>query len=256
MEILNERHQSILKYLNNHKFASVQALSELAKVSLVTIRKDLTLLENGGYLYRTHGGASKKSRYAFEENVAKKENINTYEKKVIAKKALEYINDGDFIILASGTTIHYLARIIKDTKNLTILTSSLRVALELSQFENINVIQLGGKVRRSSLSIIGATTENMLRNFSCTKLFLGVDGIDADFGVSTSNADEAHINNVMIEQADTVYVLADSSKVGKRGFGRISGLENINAFITDKGIEKEDLENIEKAGVDVILADT
>ncbi len=255
METLNERHQNILKYLNNHKFASVQELSELTKVSLVTIRKDLTFLEQGGYLYRTHGGASKKSRYAFEENVAKKESINTYEKKAIAKKASEYINDGDFIILGSGTTIHYLARIIEDNKNLTILTSSLRVAVELSKHDHINVIQLGGKVRKSSLSIIGATTENMLRNFSCTKLFLGIDGIDVDFGISTSNAGEAHLNKVMIEQAETIYVLADSSKVGKRGFGRISGLEDVNAFITDNNIEQDDLESLEKAGVDVILAD-
>ncbi|MBS9766694.1 MAG: DeoR/GlpR transcriptional regulator [Flavobacteriaceae bacterium] len=255
MTALNERHQQILAYLENRKFVTVQELSELAKVSLVTIRKDLTLLEKEGYLYRTHGGASKKSRYAFEENVIKKESINTFEKELIAKKASEYINDNDFIILASGTTIHYLARIIDNNKNITILTSSLRVSLELSKFTNINVIQLGGKLRKSSSSVIGSMTEDMLRNFSCTKLFLGIDGIDPDFGISTSNAAEAHLNRVMIEQADTVYVLGDSSKINKRGFGRICGLENVNAFITDANIEKDDLFNLEKAGVDVIVAE-
>ncbi len=255
MEILNERHQQILNYLEHKKFVSVQELSELAKVSLVTIRKDLTFLEGKNYLYRTHGGASKKSRYAFEENVNKKESIKISEKKLIAQKALQQINNNDFIILASGTTIHYLARIINNNKNITVLTSSLRVSLELSKFSNINVIQLGGKLRKSSSSVVGSITEEMLRNFSCTKLFLGIDGIDTEFGISTSNAAEAHLNRIMIEQADTIYVLGDSSKVNKRGFGRICGLENINAFITDANIEEEDLISLEKAGVDVIIAE-
>ncbi len=255
MGVLNERHQQILAYLERQKFVTVQELSELTNVSLVTIRKDLTFLEGKNYLYRTHGGASKKSRYAFEENVIKKETIKVIEKQQIAKKALEYISDNDFVILASGTTIHYLARGIEENKNITVLTSSLRVSLELSKFNNINVIQLGGKLRKSSTSVVGSTTEDMLRNFSCTKLFLGIDGIDPNFGISTSNAAEAHLNRVMIEQADTVYVLADSSKVGKRGFGRICGLEHINAFITDINIEKEDLIDLEKAGVDVIIAE-
>lgn len=254
MIALNERHQNILSYLEKNKYASVQDLSDLMEVSLVTIRKDLTFLENEGYLYRTHGGASKKSRYAFEENVVKKETINVKQKQQIAKKALEYIKENDFIILASGTTIHYLARILEEYKNITVLTSSLRASIELSRASNVNVIQLGGDLRKSSASVIGAAAEDMLREFSCTKLFLGVDGIDTTFGVSTSNAAEAHLNRVMIEQADTVYVLADSSKVNKRGFGKICGLDKVNSFITDNQIEKEDLEHLEEAGVNVVIA--
>lgn len=254
MLTLNERHQNIIEYLEKHKYASVQDLSSLMEVSLVTIRKDLTFLETEGYLYRTHGGASKKSRYAFEENVVKKEAINVKQKQQIAKKALEYIKENDFIILASGTTIHYLARILDGHKSITVLNASLRAAIELSRSNNINVIQLGGELRKSSASVIGATAEDMLREFSCTKLFLGIDGIDTAFGISTSNAAEAHLNRIMIEQADTVYVLGDSSKVNKRGFGRICGLEQVNTFITDKGIEQEELERLEEAGVNVIIA--
>lgn len=255
MTALIERHENILSYLDKNKYASVQDLSKLMEVSLVTIRKDLTLLEMEGYLYRTHGGASKKSRYAFEENVVKKEKINVKQKQQIAKKTLEYIKENDFIILASGTTIHYLARILDGHKNITVLTASLRAAIELSRANNINVIQLGGDLRKSSASVIGGAAEYMLREFSCTKLFLGIDGIDTKFGISTSNAAEAHLNRIMIEQADTVYVLGDSSKVNKRGFGKICGLEKVHTFITDSGIEKEDLEHLEEAGVNVIIAE-
>lgn len=255
MIVLNDRHQHILIHLDKHKYASVQDLSDLMQVSLVTIRKDLTYLEKEGYLYRTHGGASKKSRYAFEENVKEKEMVNVTQKQQIAKKALEYIQDNDFIILASGTTIHYFARILEESKKITVLTSSLRVSMELSQLTNVNVIQIGGELRKSSISVVGSVAEDMLKEFSCTKLFLGIDGIDINFGISTSNAAEAHLNRAMIEQADTVYVLGDSTKVDKRGFGRICGLDRVNTFITDSKIEQEDIERLEEAGINVIIAE-
>lgn len=251
----NERHQEILILLDRKKHLSVQKLSETLNVSLVTIRKDLTILENEGYLYRTHGGASKKSRYAFEQSVIEKENINVEQKYKIAQKALSYIKENDFILLASGTTIHYLARIIQDFENLTVLTSSLRVAIELCKKPKINTIQLGGDVRKSSTSVVGSISESILNQFSCNKLFLGIDGIDIDFGISTSNAAEAHLNNIMIERADKVYILADSSKINKRGFGKICDINKIDVLITDSRIEKQDLEKLEGVGVNVVIVD-
>lgn len=251
----NERHQLILSLLEKKEHISVQELSDSLNVSLVTIRKDLTLLENEGYLYRTHGGASKKPRYAFEQSVIEKENINVEEKYKIAQKALSYIEENDFILLASGTTLHYLARIIEGFENLTILTSSLRVAIETCKKPKINTIQLGGDVRKSSTSVAGSISESILNQFSCNKLFLGIDGIDIDFGISTSNAAEAHLNNIMIERSDKVYVLADSSKINKRGFGKICNIDKIDVLITDNNIEKSDLKKLESVGVEVIITD-
>ncbi|PIE86097.1 MAG: transcriptional regulator [Bacteroidia bacterium] len=250
----NKRQQDILNILNEHSYITVHELSKQLNVSLVTIRKDLTLLEQQQYLYRTHGGASIKPRYAFERNVSEKESINVEQKIKIAKKAVSFINDNDFIILASGTTIHYLARNIADFKNLTILTSSLRVSLEMCNKENINIIQLGGEVRKSSTSVIGSVSEAILKDFACNKLFLGVDGIDYHFGISTSNAAEAHLNKLMVETANKIYVLADSSKINKRGFGKICNLDQIDVLITDSGIEADDVKKLEDAGIDVRVA--
>ncbi|MGL6129713.1 transcriptional regulator [Chryseobacterium artocarpi] len=252
MEKLIPRHDEILKELDEKGHILVQDLCEKLNVSSVTIRKDLNYLESLGLLFRNHGGASKQVRYAYEKNVVEKESINVEAKQAIAKAALPLIQENDSIILASGTTMHYLARMLMGFGPLTVLTSSLRVAIELCNNPNINVIQLGGEVRKSSTSIVGSISEGILKQFSCNKLFLGVDGIDLEFGISTSNAAEAHLNQVMMECADQTVVLADSSKLNKKGFGKIASLDRVDYLITDNGISLEDQIGLEEVGVNVI----
>ncbi len=250
----NKRLQKILSALEGEEYLSVKELSQLLSVSAVTVRKDLTFLEDKGYLYRTHGGATKKSHYAFEDSVSNKENIHIKEKQAITRKSLEYINENDFIMLASGTTIHYLARSLQHYNKLTILTASLRVALELCNTDNIQVIQIGGEVRKSSTSVVGTFSENILGQFSCNKLFLGIDGISVNFGISTSNLAEASLNQKMIDRAEKIYVLGDSSKVGKQGFGKICDLDKVDFFITDSNITEKQVQLLENAGISVIIA--
>ncbi|MBK1894325.1 DeoR/GlpR family DNA-binding transcription regulator [Chryseobacterium paridis] len=252
MEKLIPRHNAILHELDKKDYVLVQELCEKYNVSSVTIRKDLNYLESLGLLFRNHGGASKHVRYAYEKNVDEKENINVEAKQSIAKAALKLIEENDCIILASGTTMHYLARMLVNFGRLTVLTSSLRVALELCNNPNINIIQLGGEVRKSSTSIVGSISETILSQFSCNKLFLGVDGIDMEFGISTSNAAEAHLNQLMIECSDKVMILADSSKLNKKGFGKIASLDKIDYLITDEGILEEDKKNLEEIGLTVV----
>lgn len=253
MEKLVPRHDDILKELDEKDYVLVQDLCEKLNVSSVTIRKDLNYLEGLGLLFRNHGGASKHMRYAYEKNVNEKENINVEAKQGIVKAAMQLIQENDCIILASGTTMHYLARMLVNFGPLTVLTSSLRVALELCNNPNINIIQLGGEVRKSSTSIVGSISETILKQFSCNKLFLGVDGIDLDFGISTSNAAEAHLNQLMIECSDHVVILADSSKLNKKGFGKIASLDKIDYLVTDVHISDEDRIGLEEAGVSVIV---
>lgn len=253
MEKLVPRHDDILKELDEKEHVLVQDLCEKLNVSSVTIRKDLNYLESLGLLFRNHGGASKHMRYAYEKNVNEKESINVEAKQGIVKAAMQLIQENDCIILASGTTMHYLARMLVNFGQLTVLTSSLRVALELCNNPNINIIQLGGEVRKSSTSIVGSISETILKQFSCNKLFLGVDGIDLDFGISTSNAAEAHLNQLMIECSDHVVILADSSKLNKKGFGKIASLDKIDYLVTDSGISDEDRAGLEEAGVSVII---
>lgn len=254
MTIINKRQEDILDELNKKGYVNVVELCETHNVSTVTIRKDLNFLENEKLLHRTHGGASKQPIYAFERNVNDKEGIQVEQKQQIAKEALKYINDCDYIILGSGSNIHYLSRIISGFQKLTVITPSLKVSLELSKEPKIDTIQLGGDVRDSSTSVTGPIAESILRQFSCNKLFIGTDGLHLDFGLSTSNALEAHLNQVMIEVAERVIVLADSTKMNIRGFGKICNLDKIDVLITDDGIDIETKTKLEDLGIEVVIA--
>ena len=253
MKVLNERQSKILESLETKKYISVNELSEKLKVSVVTIRKDLTLLEQEGYLHRTHGGASKQMRYVFDQTVTEKETQNVEEKTRIITKALDFIKENEFIILSSGTTVNLLAQKLYGFRNLTVLTPSLRVALEVCKNPNVNPIHLGGEVRKNSTSTIGVLAEETLSNFSCTTLFLGIEGIDLDYGLSSTNVGEAHLNKKMMERVDKTIVLADSSKIHKRGFGFICYVEKIDMLITDSNVDPEFVEELEKRGVEVVI---
>ena len=253
MKVLNERQSKILESLETKKYISVNELSEKLKVSVVTIRKDLTLLEQEGYLHRTHGGASKQMRYVFDQTVTEKETQNVEEKTRIITKALDFIKENEFIILSSGTTVNLLAQKLYGFRNLTVLTPSLRVAVEVCKNPNVNTIHLGGEVRKNSTSTIGVLAEETLSNFSCTTLFLGIEGIDLDYGLSSTNVGEAHLNKKMMERVDKTIVLADSSKIHKRGFGFICYVEKIDMLITDSNVDPEFVEELEKRGVEVVI---
>ena len=248
-----ERHQFILEKLHQEGDLNVINLYRELKVSRVTIRKDLKLLEEKGLLFRTHGGATLKNPYTIDRPVNEKEKLQSAEKSKIGAVAARLIDDNDSIIIASGTTVLALAKKIQNKKNLTVITASLNVALELLQQPDIEVLQLGGILRKTSSSVTGPYAQSILADFSCTKLFLGVDGIDLDFGLSTTSAMEAHLNRQMIEASQKVIVLSDSTKFGKRGFGKICGLDKVDRIITDAGISEYFVKQLENLGIEVTV---
>jgi len=249
-----ERHQQIIDIVHAKGYESVSSLCKALKVSAVTIRKDLKLLEKSNKLFRTHGGASNTNPFTIDRNVNEKENLQIDEKKSIAKKAAEYITANDSIIIASGTTMLALAREIVPKQKLIVITSALQVASELSRHSNIDILQLGGLIRQSSSSVVGSYAENILKDFFCTKLYLGVDGIDFEFGITTSNSMEAQLNKSMIQVVQKVIVLADHTKFGKRGFSRICGLEEVDEIITDKKISPAIVEKYASHGIKITIA--
>lgn len=248
-----ERHQLILEKLHQEGDLNVISLYKELKVSRVTIRKDLKLLEEKGLLFRTHGGATLKNPYTIDRPVNEKEKLQSTEKSKIGAAAARLIDDNDSIIIASGTTVLALAKKIQNKKNLTVITASLNVALELLQQPDIEVLQLGGILRKTSSSVTGPYAQSILTDFSCTKLFLGVDGIDLEFGLSTTSAMEAHLNRQMIEASQKVIVLSDSTKFGKRGFGKICGLDKVDRIITDAGISEYFVKQLENLGIEVTV---
>jgi DeoR family transcriptional regulator of aga operon len=117
----------------------------------------------------------------------------------------------------------------------------------------VEVIQLGGLLRKSSSSVMGAYAEQVLQDFYFSTLFLGVDGIDLEHGFTTTNAMEAHLNRQMIKVSQKVVVLADSTKFGKRGFGKICGFEDVDHIITDRGISQQMINHLEGLGITVTM---
>lgn len=248
-----QRHQIILEILAKEKHVEVLDLCKQLNVSAVTIRKDLKLLEEKGLLYRTHGGASLENPYIKEKAVIEKEKISVEEKNGIAQAAAKRIDDNDSIMIASGTTVQALSKFIKPKNKLTVITSSLYAVLHLINNKNIEILQLGGYIRHSSASVIGAYASQILENISCSKLFLGVDGIDFDYGLSTTSLEEAQLNQKMIASAQKVIVLADSSKFSKKSFAKICTLSDIDEIITDGGISLATKKKLEEKGVKVTI---
>jgi DeoR family transcriptional regulator of aga operon len=248
------RHELILKRLQENGRVMIEELSELTGVSGVTIRKDLKLLEDKNLLFRTKGGGSINNPYTVERPINEKEFIHAREKDLIAKAALSIIGDNDSIIIGSGTTVFALARALHPSKRLTVITPAVKVTLELCNRPNVEVLQLGGLLRPNSSSVAGSQAEATLEEISCGILFLGIDGIDLDFGLSITNLTEASLNKKMIECAQTVAILADSTKFGRRGLGKVCDLEQVHYIITDGGVSPGIVKLLEERGIKVIIA--
>ena len=253
MSTLTDRHQHILSKLKKEGSVKVIDLCNDLNVSSVTIRKDLKLLEDKKLLYRTHGGGTLSDPYTSDRPVNEKEKIRADEKMGIGSVAAQLIEHNDCIIIASGTTVLSLAKNIQPNGSLTVITAALNVAGELIHRPDIEVLLLGGILRKSSTSVTGPYAERILEDFSCSKLFLGVDGIDIEFGLTTTNVMEAQLNRKMIRAAQKTIVLADSSKFGKRGFGRICGLEDVEQIITDSGLSDHMIETLRGMGIEVTI---
>lgn len=250
------RRARILEELEAKGQITVSELSKLFKISEVTIRNDLAHLEKQNMLIRARGGAIKIKFYrlGIDPSISDKQKEYLKEKQKIAKAAIKLIEDGDTIILDSGTTTSEIAKNLEQFKNLTIITNALNIAIILSEYEGFNVFMPGGILRKKSLSLVGVLADENFGKFYCDKLFLGVDGFDTNHGLSTPNSDEAHLNQIMINMAKKVIVVADSRKFLRRRFAFISPLSSINVVITDTGISDEDKSRLEKNGVEVIIA--
>lgn len=249
-----ERHTFILEELLKQGSLLVSELAERLDVSSVTIRKDLTELERAGKLYRSHGKAILINPFANNRSVNEKEGLNAEEKQQIGLEAAKLVSSNDSILLASGTTIHALARNLHATDKLTVVSASLQATELLAQNDNVDIIQLGGVVRHSSLSVVGQYADMILKGCSFSKLYLGVDGIDLDFGISTTDMNEAELNRSMIRTAQKTIVLADSSKFGRRGFARICSMDDVDMIITDSHISAQLVREIEELGIELIIA--
>ncbi|MGJ7032275.1 DeoR/GlpR family DNA-binding transcription regulator [Niabella hirudinis] len=254
MKNITERHEFILNKLKKEGKVAILDLAEEINISSVTIRKDLKMLEERNLLFRTKGGGSLTNPYAVDKPINEKELINAEEKRRIARAALTVIGQTDSIIIGSGSTVFELARILYPDHKMTAITPALKVGLELNNRPNIEVLQLGGLIRPNSSSVAGIQALQVLDEISCDLLFLGVDGIDLEHGVSISNIAEASLNRKMIEVSQKLILLADSSKFNKRGLGKICNLDQVEYIVTDKRISEKTVFALQEKGIKVLLA--
>ncbi len=249
------RRSKILDELELKGQVAVSELSSMFNISEVTIRNDLGHLEKQNMLIRARGGAIKIKfhRMGIDPSIFDKQKEFLKEKKGIAKEAVKFIEEGDAVVLDSGTTTTEIAKNLENFRNLIVVTNALNIASILSEFEGINIFMPGGLLRKKSLSLAGVLADENFEKFYCDKLFLGVDGFDTTHGLSTPNSEEAHLNQIMIKMAKKVIVVADSSKFKRRCFAFISPISDVNVVITDSGIQEEDRIRLEKSGVEVII---
>ncbi len=248
-----ERHTKILELIDQRGKVQVGELSKLFKISEVTIRNDLKDLHKRGLVRRAHGGAVRIETVNVDATLQVKAALRADEKQRIGAAAAELIKDGDSVILDSGTTTHHIARQIKDRKNLTVITNGINIAMELLGAKDVRLVLLGGMLRQNSYSAVGHFAEDMLRQLSADKLFLAVDALDLDFGLSTPNPEESKVNQLMVQIAAEKILVADSSKFGKRSLSRIVPLTSIDKIITDSSITPSFESSLRDRGLDVVI---
>jgi DeoR family transcriptional regulator, aga operon transcriptional repressor len=252
--LLNEeRRRAILEMLQREGRVLVAHLAQKFETSQVTIRKDLEVLHLHGRIHRTHGGALPAREGALEDpTLREKEKLHRKEKLRIAAAAAKLVSEGQVVILDSGTTTTEIARALRNFKNLTIITNAVNIPAELAT-SSVEVILTGGIIRKNSFSLVGPIAEETLRRLNADILFLGVDGFDVQYGLSTPNLLEAKVNRVMVEVSRRTIAICDSSKFGRRSLSLIVAPSALQQVITDNGIPKSDLRALKKAGIEVTL---
>jgi DeoR family transcriptional regulator of aga operon len=250
------RNERILRALQHAGSVTVEDLCSLLNVSIATVRRDLQELEDRGLLRRTHGGATIVEPLLYEpfrhdSSFRDQIELHAEEKRRIAMAAADLIEDGDTISLTAGTTTTEVVRAMRHRSGITVVTNTVNVAMELSQRRDLDVIVTGGYLRGSWFSLVGPLAVQALEQVFANKIFIGVNGIDAERGLTCHNPDEAATNRVMVKQAKKRIAIADHSKLGVVATHRICGIDVVDILITDSDAPDEAIAPFVAQGIEV-----
>lgn len=229
-----ERRNQILSILREEKRVVVSELAKKFEVSEETIRRDLDKLEREGQVVKTYGGAVMNEVGLSELPFIIRKNKNVEGKQRIAELAADLILDGDTVILDASSTAVFIAKKIKDKKNITLITNSIEVLLELSDVTGWKILSTGGTLKENSLALVGNQAEQMLSSFHVNKAIISCKGIDPAHGFSDSSDMHAAIKQRMLEAASQRIFAVDHTKFDQLAFTVISGFEGVDAVITDR----------------------
>jgi DeoR/GlpR family transcriptional regulator of sugar metabolism len=252
-ELAPQRLDSLRDLIRQSGVIRVEELCRQLGVSPATVRRDLDELEKSGAIRRVHGGAVSVESRLEEPLFDNKTSIAAKEKHRIAAAALELIGADETIYLDGGSTVLELARLLRERTNLTVVTNSLRAAIELSG-RGPRLILIGGELRRLSQTVVGPLSRHVLESLHLDKAFMGTMGLSLAEGLTTTEPSEAFTKELVMSRAREVILLADSGKVGKVSFARSGRLENVHTFITDKNLDPQFAKELTKKGIKVIKA--
>lgn len=250
----NQRKEKIIEMLKEDGSAKVAELSRIFKVTEVTIRQDLEKLETEGLIIREHGGAFLKNVTDQVQSFSLAHRENLDKKAIIAQKCLEFIEDGDTIILDSGSSTTEIAKILRGHKNLTVITNALNIAVLLGSEPGIEVIMTGGEFKPPTLSLTGQKAADFFKGLNVQKLFLATAGISLKAGLTYPSISDLVVKKAMINAAETTYLVADSTKIGKSAFASLGALSLIDFIITDIGIEEKHKQVFKDNDIELIIA--
>jgi DeoR/GlpR family transcriptional regulator of sugar metabolism len=250
-----QRIEAIMEILENNGNVTVQELKEKFQVSDMTIRRDLKLLEERSGIERIYGGAlrSKKSAKHKEPPIIERMNSMADEKKKIAEHVAKTIGPDETIFLSSGTTTLYVARELIIRDDLTAVTNSVPVLHELANNSNMSVITVGGFLRRSELSLIGAFAETVLESIRVNKVIIGMRGIHPIYGFSCEHPQELMTDRRILEISDQIIVVADHTKMGQVATSIVAPITSASSIVTSEQADPHLVDQIREFGVEVIL---
>jgi DeoR/GlpR family transcriptional regulator of sugar metabolism len=250
---MNTRQSTIIDILQKDERVSVRRLAEQLGVSPMTIRRDMAMLEEQGFLIRTHGGGLPASKLRFLQRAFPHYSVSP-QKTAIGKLAASLVQPKQTVMVDSGTTTLEVARNLPKDIDITVATTSIWVAQELygSPF---HLVLFGGFIREGFPSTYGPLTESMLKNFHVDMLFVGCDGADSKDGFYNTDLGTTSLEQLIISISDCVVVVAESWKFARKAFVRYATPDQIDTVVTDTGLPPEDHRNLEANGIKVLLAE-
>lgn len=234
MSVSDRRKIHIRESIKNSGSVLVNELASELSVSEMTIRRDLSELENEGFLKRTHGGAVREVSRSYEPPFTQRKSINFEAKEAIGKKAATYVDEGDTIAVDSGTTALEFARHLQTFRNLTIVTPSLHIAAMFLSNPGVETILAGGVVRKTEGSLVGEITRKTFENLYFDKFFMSTAALSTEAGFTEYILEDAEIKKLIISHSKQTIALMAAGKLGRTAFSQVCGLKEIGILITDK----------------------
>lgn len=252
---IDKRRKMIIDLLRRNGRVRVTELSAMMNTSPVTIRNDLSALEREGLLERIQGGAIQTVNNLYQHNAVLRSHDKLEIKKGISRAAASLVNDGETLMINSGSTTLLTAIELLKKKSLNIVTNSLHVALEFGTQPSCRVILLGGGINTQYTFTYGQDAQDQLSKYKADKAILSISGIHPEIGLTTYHAEEAAIDCMMMDRARETLIVADSSKYGHESFAHIAEMRRVHCWVTDRGLAQDQIDKVETYGVRVVTSE-